>query len=59
MLDGLVGDIAIPKQTGAATAYWVAEHEEITESEQTFEQIQIVPKVSEQTPMLAEGSSSS
>jgi len=43
-LDGLVGDIAIPKHTGAATAYWVNEGGAPTESEQTIGQIGMTPK---------------
>jgi len=44
MLTGLVGQIAIPKQTGAATAYWVAENTAPTESQQTFGQVTMTPK---------------
>ncbi len=44
MLTGLVGNIAIPKQTGAATAYWVAESGSPTESQQTFGQVTMSPK---------------
>ncbi len=44
MLTGLVGQIAIPKQTGAATAYWVAENSAPTESQQTFGQVTMTPK---------------
>lgn len=43
-LDGLIGDIAIPKMTGGATAYWVAESGDVTESSQTFGQLSMVPK---------------
>jgi len=43
-LDGLVGDIAIPKKTGAATAYWVAENGAPTESQQTIGQVTASPK---------------
>ena len=43
-MDGLVGDVAIPKQTGAATAYWVAEGAVPTESQQTVGQIAMIPK---------------
>ena len=36
MLTGLVGDVALPKQTGGATAYWINnESATITESNQT------------------------
>lgn len=44
MLSGLVGNIAIPKQTGAATAYWVAESGAPTESQQTIGQVTMSPK---------------
>lgn len=43
-LSGLVGDIAIPKQTGAATAYWVAEDGAPTQSGQTVGQVAMSPK---------------
>lgn len=44
MLSGLVGDVAIPKQTGAATGYWVSEGSDITASQQTFGQVALSPK---------------
>lgn len=44
VLSGLVGDIAIPKQTGGATAYWVAESGAPTESQQTLAQVAMDPK---------------
>ena len=43
-LTGLVGDIDIPKQTGGATAYWVNEGGDLTESQQTLGQIRMSPK---------------
>ena len=43
-MNGLVGNIAIPKQTGAATAYWVAEAGAPTESQQTVGQVTMTPK---------------
>lgn len=43
-LTGLNGMIAIPKQTGAATAYWVAENGAPTESQQTVGQVTMSPK---------------
>lgn len=43
-LTGLVGQVAIPKQTGAATAYWVAENTAPTESQQTVGQVTMSPK---------------
>lgn len=44
VLGGLVGDIAIPAQTGGATAYWVAENGAPTESQQAVGQISMAPK---------------
>jgi HK97 family phage major capsid protein/HK97 family phage prohead protease len=44
VLNGLVGNIAIPRQTGAATAYWVGEAAAITESQQAFDQVPMSPK---------------
>jgi HK97 family phage major capsid protein len=40
----LNGNIAIPSQTGAATAYWVAESGAPTESQQTIAQVTMTPK---------------
>lgn len=44
MLTGLVGNIAIPGQSGAATAYWVTEGNAPTESQQTIRQVTMSPK---------------
>ena len=44
MLTGLQGNIAIPKLTGSATAYWVAENAAPTESQQTVGQVTMSPK---------------
>jgi len=44
MLTGLSGSIAIPRQTGAATAYWVAESGAPTESAAAFDQVAMAPK---------------
>jgi HK97 family phage major capsid protein len=43
-LSGLVGNIQIPKQTGATTAYWVAESGSPTEGQQTVGQVNMSPK---------------
>lgn len=43
-LTGLVGNIAIPRQTGGATAYWVTEGNAPTESAQAFDQVTMSPK---------------
>lgn len=42
-LTGLVGNIAIPKIGGGATAYWLPETGDITPSEQSFKQLGLVP----------------
>jgi HK97 family phage major capsid protein len=44
MLTGLVGNIAMPRQTGAATAYWVAESGAPTESQAALDQVSMSPK---------------
>ena len=44
MLSGLVGNIAIPSFTSAATAYWVAENTAPTAGNQTFGQVTLSPK---------------
>ena len=43
-MSGLVGNIAIPKQSVAGTAYWVAENAAPTESQQTLAQVTMSPK---------------
>lgn len=40
----LVGNVAIPSQAGAASAFWVAEGGAPTESAQTFGQVPLTPK---------------
>jgi HK97 family phage major capsid protein/HK97 family phage prohead protease len=42
-LGGLVGNVAIPSQSGGATAYWVAENAQTTSSNPTFGQIGLTP----------------
>ena len=45
MLPGLVGNVTVPKLTGAATAYWLtSEANPITESQQAFGQLALAPK---------------
>ncbi|MCI0430263.1 MAG: phage major capsid protein [Rhodospirillales bacterium] len=44
LLSGLVGSIAIPRQTGGASAFWVAESGAPTESQQAFDQVTMAPK---------------
>jgi HK97 family phage major capsid protein len=44
-LAGLVGNVTVPRQTAAATAYWLStEATAITESQQTFGQLALAPK---------------
>jgi len=43
-LGGLVGNLSIPSQTGAATASWLAEGGAPTESAQAFGQVPLTPK---------------
>lgn len=45
VLSGLVGDIAIPKQTGGATTYWVNETGEVTGSDQALGQVGMTPHI--------------
>lgn len=44
MMTDLAGNLAIPRQTGGATAYWVAESGAPTESQQAFDQVPLTPK---------------
>ena len=44
MLTNLSGNIAIPRQTGGATTYWVAENGAPTESQQSVDQVSGTPK---------------
>lgn len=44
MLTDLEGNLAIPRQTGGATAYWVAEGVAPTESQQAFDQVTLSPE---------------
>lgn len=43
ILSNLVGDIAVPRQTGGATAYWVGESGAPTESQQAVDQVALTP----------------
>ncbi|WP_028451863.1 phage major capsid protein [Chitinilyticum aquatile] len=43
-MTGLVGNIAIPRQTGGVATYWVAENGAPTESQASFDQIALTPK---------------
>ena len=44
VLNGLVGNVDIPKQTGGATGYWVGEGADVTESGLEFGQLTLSPK---------------
>lgn len=45
VLDGLVGDVDIPKQTGGASTYWIDnETETVTASDPTFGIVSLTPK---------------
>lgn len=43
VLTDLSGNVAIPRQTAASTAYWVAEGGAPTESDQAFDQVTLTP----------------
>lgn len=44
MLSGLVGNVTIPRQTGASTAYWTTEGGAFTESEGSFDSVTLAIK---------------
>ena len=44
MLNGLVGDVDIPKMTGGSTVYWVDEDEDGTDSEATWGSVKLAPR---------------
>lgn len=44
VIGGLTGNVAIPRQTGTASAYWVTEGNAPTESQPAFDQIPMSPK---------------
>jgi len=44
VMSGLQGNVAIPRQTGGATAYWVAESGAPTESQLAVDQVPLSPK---------------
>lgn len=44
ILSGLQGDLSIPRQTGASTAYWLGEGGSPTESQQSIDQVNMSPK---------------
>lgn len=44
VLDGLVGTVDIPRQTGSGVAQWVAEDGSLTETDATFDDVTLSPK---------------
>jgi HK97 family phage major capsid protein/HK97 family phage prohead protease len=44
LLTGLVGNVAIPRQTSATNTYWVTEAATVTEAEALFDQVTLSPK---------------
>ena len=44
MLTGLNGNVAIPRATGGASVFWVAEGAQVTESQPSFDQVALSPK---------------
>ena len=44
MLTGLQGPVAIPRQTGPADTYWLAEGGDVTESQPSIDQVALVAK---------------
>lgn len=44
MMNGLVGDVSIPKQTGGSTAFWVTEDSDIPESSVTVGSVLLRPR---------------
>ena len=44
VLSGLTGNQSIPKLASSATAYWVAEGQDVTPSQQTFSSVSMGPK---------------
>jgi len=44
VLTGLQGNVSIPRQTSASTAYWVGENASPTESQQAIDQVNMTPK---------------
>lgn len=45
LLTGLQGNVAIPRQSGGATYYWVGENTAPTSGAQTFDQVTLTPKI--------------
>jgi HK97 family phage major capsid protein len=43
-LDGLIGNVDIPRLKSSSTAYWIAENAALTESDMGFDKISLTPK---------------
>ena len=43
VLNGLQGDVEIPRKTATSTAYWVGEGSDVTESTPAFDQVSLTP----------------
>lgn len=44
VITGITGNVAIPRQTGAATASWLSETAQVSKTNQTFGQLALTPK---------------
>lgn len=44
VLDGLEGNVAIPRQTGGASTFWVTEGGDVSESQMAVDQVTLSPK---------------
>jgi HK97 family phage major capsid protein len=44
VLDGLIGTVDIPRQTGSSTAQWVGEDGSLTETDAAFDDVTLAPK---------------
>jgi HK97 family phage major capsid protein len=44
LADGLVGNVTIPRESGATTAYWVGDNSTVTASDATFDDVTLSPK---------------
>ena len=44
VISGLVGNLEIPRQTGASSTFWIAEHGTPTASNATFDKVALKPK---------------
>ena len=44
VLDGLVGDTDVPRQTASSTAQWIGEDDALTETDPAFDDVELSPK---------------